>query len=74
MKRLLLVTTSYPDQNEGAAAGSFVADFAAELVRQDVAVTVVAPARAASVVSEQCTNAMDNPTIFWYGSISPRCG
>lgn len=54
MKRLLLVTTSYPDQNEGAAAaGSFVADFAAELVRQDVAVTVVAPARAASVVSEQ---------------------
>lgn len=54
MKRLLLVTTSYPDQNEGAAAaGSFVADFAAELVRQNVAVTVVAPARAASVVSEQ---------------------
>ncbi len=54
MKRLLMVTTSYPDHSEGAAAaGSFVADFAAELVRQDVAVTLIAPANVATFADEQ---------------------
>ena len=49
MKRLLLVTTSYPDLHEGqAAAGVFVQDFAKELARQGVAVEVVAPADTAS--------------------------
>lgn len=44
MKRLLIVTTSYPDFNQGqAAAGIFVQDFATELARQGIAVDVVAP-------------------------------
>ncbi|CRI66646.1 Glycosyl transferase group 1 [Thiocapsa sp. KS1] len=44
MKRLLLVTTSYPDLHQGqAAAGIFVQDFATELTRQGIAVEVVAP-------------------------------
>jgi glycosyltransferase involved in cell wall biosynthesis len=43
MKHILLVTTSFPDQNPGSeAAGSFVADFAVELSKQ-VRVTVIAP-------------------------------
>ena len=45
MKRILLVTTSYPDQSEGeAAAGVFVRDFARALVAAGVAVEVIAPA------------------------------
>lgn len=44
MSRLLLVTTSYPDGNEGeAAAGGFVQDFAQALTENGVAVEVVAP-------------------------------
>lgn len=47
MKRVLIITTSYPDGHEGsAAAGSFVVDFARELVRQSIMVTVIAPAKA----------------------------
>ncbi len=45
MKRILLVTTSYPDVGEGkAAAGVFVRDFARALAVAGVAVEVVAPA------------------------------
>jgi glycosyltransferase involved in cell wall biosynthesis len=45
MKRILLVTTSYPDRDEGeAAAGVFVRDFARALTGEGVAVEVVAPA------------------------------
>jgi glycosyltransferase involved in cell wall biosynthesis len=45
MKRVLLVTTSYPDRGEGeAAAGVFVRDFARALATHGVAVEVVAPA------------------------------
>jgi glycosyltransferase involved in cell wall biosynthesis len=53
MKRVLLVTTSYPQQGEGAAAaGMFVRDFARALAAFGVAVEVVAPARRASVNKE----------------------
>lgn len=45
MKRILLVTTSYPDAGEGkAAAGVFVRDFARALSTAGVAVEVIAPA------------------------------
>jgi glycosyltransferase involved in cell wall biosynthesis len=45
MKRILLVTTSYPQQGEGAAAaGMFVRDFARALAASDVDVEVVTPA------------------------------
>jgi glycosyltransferase involved in cell wall biosynthesis len=46
MKRLMVITTSYPeaDQTGAAAAGSFVEDLAHELARR-VAVCLVAPAR-----------------------------
>lgn len=48
MKHVLLVTTSFPGQVEGAeAAGSFVADFADALAR-NVRVTVLCPATVAS--------------------------
>jgi glycosyltransferase involved in cell wall biosynthesis len=48
MKRILLVTTSYPDIGEGkAAAGVFVRDFAHALASAGVAVEVVAPANSA---------------------------
>ena len=41
---MLLVTTSYPDENEGSAgAGVFVRDFAEEFVRQGVDIEVVSP-------------------------------
>lgn len=44
MRRLLLVTTSYPDGGEGeAAAGVFVQDFARALVAAGVDVMVIAP-------------------------------
>jgi glycosyltransferase involved in cell wall biosynthesis len=50
MKRLLLITTSYPEQSEGeAAAGVFVRDFACELVSTGIDVEVIAPARTASM-------------------------
>ena len=45
MKRILLVTTSYPDIGEGkAAAGVFVRDFARALAVAGLTVEVVAPA------------------------------
>jgi glycosyltransferase involved in cell wall biosynthesis len=45
MKRILLISTSYPDQAEGeSAAGVFVRDFARALVDADIEVEVVAPA------------------------------
>ncbi len=45
MKRVLIVTTSYPDQNEGkAAAGVFVRDFAIALKDKGISVALVAPA------------------------------
>ncbi len=45
MKRILLVTTSYPDVGEGkAAAGVFVRDFARALATAGVAVEVIAAA------------------------------
>jgi glycosyltransferase involved in cell wall biosynthesis len=48
MKRLLLVTTSYPERDEGAAAaGFFVQDFAKAVHAEGVEVEVVAPARKA---------------------------
>lgn len=44
MNRLLLVTTSYPDENDGtAAAGVFVRDFAEECARQGLDIEVVSP-------------------------------
>ncbi|HEY9036603.1 MAG TPA: glycosyltransferase family 4 protein [Pseudomonadales bacterium] len=47
--KLLLVTTSYVNDNEGqAAAGTFVADFALALAREGHQVTVVTPATVAS--------------------------
>jgi glycosyltransferase involved in cell wall biosynthesis len=53
MKRLLLVTTSYPDLHQGqAAAGIFVQDFATELARQGIAVEVVAPSESSDVCVE----------------------
>jgi glycosyltransferase involved in cell wall biosynthesis len=57
VKRLLLVTTSYPDLHEGqAAAGVFVQDFAKELARQGVSVEVVAPAYTANYRLEDDVN------------------
>jgi glycosyltransferase involved in cell wall biosynthesis len=57
VKRLLLVTTSYPDLHEGqAAAGVFVQDFAKELTRQGVSVEVVAPADTANYRHEDGVN------------------
>lgn len=53
MERILLVTTSYPERDEGAAAaGTFVRDFAFELSRQGIEVEVVAPARDEGVTME----------------------
>lgn len=53
MKRLLLVTTSYPDLHQGqAAAGIFVQDFATELARQGMAVEVVAPSESTGLHNE----------------------
>jgi glycosyltransferase involved in cell wall biosynthesis len=47
MTHILLITTSYPDENEGAAAaGSFVQDFAQALAN-DARVTVIAPGQVA---------------------------
>lgn len=52
--RLLLITSSYPDADEGqAAAGSFVADFARALTQQDISVTVLAPALRDRITVEQ---------------------
>ena len=47
MNHILLITTSYPDENEGAAAaGTFVRDFAQALsATQNV--TVIAPSETA---------------------------
>lgn len=51
--KLLLVTTSYPDENDGAAAaGGFVRDFALALVRQGHGVTVVAPSLTSRTADE----------------------
>nr|WP_245232721.1 glycosyltransferase [Thiorhodococcus minor] len=50
---MLIVTTSYPERDEGAAAaGSFVADFALEAARQSIEVAVVAPAAESSEMRE----------------------
>ncbi|OZB57548.1 MAG: hypothetical protein B7X35_00940, partial [Halothiobacillus sp. 14-56-357] len=44
--KLLIVTTSYPDDSDGAAAaGVFVRDFALALVEQGHQVTVIAPSQ-----------------------------
>jgi glycosyltransferase involved in cell wall biosynthesis len=52
--RLLLITSSYPDADEGqAAAGSFVADFARALTQQDISVTVLAPGLKGHITTEQ---------------------
>lgn len=49
MKRILLVTTSYPVAGEGeAAAGTFVRDFALTLTAEGLEVEVVAPAAVSS--------------------------
>ena len=53
MSHILLTTTSYPDENEGAAAaGSFVQDFAQALSAR-AAVSVVAPGRITRMEWEQ---------------------
>lgn len=53
MNHLLLITTSYPDESEGAAAaGTFVHDFAHAL-SSVASVTVVAPSDTASVSQER---------------------
>ncbi len=53
MRRILLVTSSYPDANEGeAAAGVFVRDFAAALIEAGARAAVVAPSLSSSRVSE----------------------
>ncbi len=53
MKRMLIVTSSYPDGNDGeAAAGVFVRDFAGALLQEGVAVFVVAPALRDSRMAE----------------------
>lgn len=45
MKRILLITTSYPEHREGeAAAGVFVRDFARTLLEMGSSVEVIAPA------------------------------
>lgn len=55
--KLLLVTTSYPDDNEGAAAaGSFVADFAHALVTHGAETTIVAPA---AVDGTECAGGLE---------------
>lgn len=52
MPHILLITTSYPDENEGAAAaGTFVKDFAQALADQ-ASVTVVAPGQVANTTRE----------------------
>lgn len=52
MQHIVLLTTSFPDQQPGSeAAGSFVADFAEELC-QYVSVTVLAPSTRASTDSQ----------------------
>jgi glycosyltransferase involved in cell wall biosynthesis len=52
--KLLLITSSYPDADEGqAAAGSFIADFARVLTQKHISVTVLAPALTDSVTVEQ---------------------
>ncbi|OZB76031.1 MAG: hypothetical protein B7X37_00385, partial [Halothiobacillus sp. 14-55-98] len=44
--KLLIVTTSYPDDSDGAAAaGVFVRDFALALVEQGHQVSVIAPSQ-----------------------------
>lgn len=54
MTKLLIVTTSYPDENEGhAAAGIFVRNFAEECVRQGLEVEVVSPASRNNVQIEK---------------------
>lgn len=53
MRRILLITTSYPDQGEGeAAAGTFVRDFAIALVEGGMEVQVVAPSLSSTLTSE----------------------
>jgi glycosyltransferase involved in cell wall biosynthesis len=53
MNHLLLITTSYPDESEGAAAaGTFVQDFA-QALSTTMAVTVIAPGETARVTREQ---------------------
>lgn len=54
MNRMLLVTTSFPNHIEGAAAaGVFVRDFALALVNAGIAVAVVTPAEESSLTLEQ---------------------
>jgi glycosyltransferase involved in cell wall biosynthesis len=53
MEHIVLLTTSFPDRQPGSeAAGSFVADFAAEL-SQYVSVTVLAPGTRTSTESQE---------------------
>lgn len=53
MQHIVLLTTSFPDQQPGSeAAGSFVADFAEEL-SQHVSVTVLAPGTRSSTESRK---------------------
>lgn len=53
MTRLLIVTTSYPDEDDGsAAAGVFVRDFAEECARQDVETEVVSPSMQSGIRME----------------------
>ena len=52
MNHILLITTSYPDENEGvAAAGTFVKDFA-EALSDQVRVTVIAPGQVTNTTHE----------------------
>jgi glycosyltransferase involved in cell wall biosynthesis len=53
VRRILLVTTSYPEKNDGAAAaGVFIRDFAHTLARLGIQVDVVTPSMANSQVRE----------------------
>lgn len=51
--KLLIVTTSYPDDSDGAAAaGVFVRDFALALVEQGHQVSVIAPSQTSRITDE----------------------
>lgn len=53
MRRVLLVTTSYPEHEEGeAAAGVFVRDFACAMLEAGVSIEVIAPAMVANFQDE----------------------
>ena len=61
-KKILLISTSYPINNDGSeAAGSFVQDFVMTLIDQGHNVAVVAP-----VTKEPDFNANDRINYFWF--------